>query len=64
MRLISLTNGGTILISRGVIEVSTSSEKGSRADAVSTGFRMNQLRRPRTLNFAVIVNILQSSGFP
>ena len=25
---------------------------------------MNQLRRPHTLNFAVIVNILQSSGFP
>ena len=30
----------------------------------ATGFRMNQLGRAHTLNFAVIVNVLQSSGFP
>ena len=35
MGLISLTNGGTILISRGWIGVSTSSEKGSQSPAVS-----------------------------
>ena len=39
MGLISLTNGGTILISRGWIAVSTCSEKSSRSPAVSLSLR-------------------------
>ena len=53
MRLLSLTNGGTILISRGWIGVSKSSKKSSQSLTISLSLfielqRMNQLRRLHT----------------